>query len=85
MRAKGFFMKNAASLACLFGCLLVFACAKAEEAQTKAASAAEEFHVLLEEHWARASEEQIFFRTDPDAFRPNGKLPELGARARAVW
>jgi uncharacterized protein (DUF885 family) len=41
------------------------------------------FHALLSEHWARANAEQIFFRTDPDAFRPNGKLPEFTSDARA--
>jgi len=44
---------------------------------------AEDFHALLNEHWATAEKEQIFFRTDPDAFRPNGKLPEVTAQARA--
>ena len=41
------------------------------------------FHSLLQEHWANAQKEQVFFRTDPDAFRPNGKLPEVTAEARA--
>lgn len=75
-------MKYAVSLACLVGCLLVLAGARAEETETKGVSATAELHGLLEDHWARASEEQIFFRTDPDAFRPNGKLPELDAEAR---
>jgi uncharacterized protein (DUF885 family) len=43
----------------------------------------EDFEALLQEHWARAQQEQVFFRTDPDAFRPNGKLPEFTAEARA--
>jgi uncharacterized protein (DUF885 family) len=47
------------------------------------ASPAEDFEALLQEHWARAGKEQVFFRTDPDAFRPNGKLPEVTAEARA--
>lgn len=33
-------------------------------------------------HWAQAEKEQIFFRTDPDAYRPNGKLAEVSAEAR---
>jgi uncharacterized protein (DUF885 family) len=41
-----------------------------------------DFDALLKEHWARANDEQIFFRTDPDAFRPNGKLPEFNPEAR---
>lgn len=42
-----------------------------------------DFDALLQEHWARANQEQIFFRTDPDAYRPNGKLAEFTAEARA--
>ncbi len=41
------------------------------------------FHTLLQEHWARAEQEQIYFRTDADAFRLNGKLPEFTPEARA--
>jgi uncharacterized protein (DUF885 family) len=47
------------------------------------AGPAEDFEALLQEHWARAEKEQVFFRTDADAFRPNGKLPEVTAQARA--
>lgn len=43
----------------------------------------EDFKALLEEHWAQANREQIFFRTDPDAYRPNGKLAEVTAAARS--
>lgn len=42
-----------------------------------------DFDALLKEHWAQANEEQIFFRTDPDAYRPNGKLAEFSKEARA--
>jgi len=42
----------------------------------------EDFQALLDKHWERATEEQVFFRTDPDAFRPNGKLPEFSFAAR---
>jgi uncharacterized protein (DUF885 family) len=38
---------------------------------------------LLAEHWSRALEEQVFFRTDPDAFRPDGALPDVGPAGRA--
>ena len=75
-------MKYGATLVFLFGCLLSVASVRAEEPEQQS-PAAVAFHRLLEEHWARANEEQIFFRTDPDAFRPNGRLPELGAEARA--
>jgi uncharacterized protein (DUF885 family) len=47
------------------------------------ASSTEDFNALLDEHWTTAGKEQVFFRTDPDAFRPNGKLPELTTEARA--
>lgn len=47
------------------------------------ADTAEDFHALLDEHWAAAEKEQIFFRTDADAFRLNGKLPEFTPAARA--
>ncbi|UTW56116.1 DUF885 family protein [Kordiimonas sp. SCSIO 12610] len=42
-----------------------------------------DFDALLKDHWARANKEQIFFRTDPDAYRPNGKLAEFSSEARA--
>ena len=57
--------------------LALTACSPAGE------NTADNFHALLDEHWARATKEQLFFRTDPDAFRPNGKLPEFSAEARA--
>ena len=41
------------------------------------------FHALLDEHWAAAQAERIFFRTDPDAWRMDGKLSEHTAEARA--
>jgi uncharacterized protein (DUF885 family) len=34
------------------------------------------FNLLLEEHWQRANEEQVFFRMDADAWRFAGKLAE---------
>lgn len=40
------------------------------------------FQKILGDHWARANKEQIFFRTDPDAFRPNGNLPDLSTKGR---
>lgn len=46
------------------------------------ADMAEDFHAILDDHWAEASKERVFFRTDPDAFRMNGKLPEFTEEAR---
>lgn len=41
------------------------------------------FHALLDEHWTSARTEKIFFRTDPDAWRMDGKLSEHTPEARA--
>ena len=49
---------------------------------TFANQASEQFQQLLDEHWQKANQEQIFFRKDPDAFRMNGKLPEMSANGR---
>lgn len=40
-------------------------------------------HQLLNDHWRQAQQEQIFFRVDSDAWRPNGKLAEMNSAARA--
>ena len=42
-----------------------------------------DFKALLDEHWQRAQQEQIFFRTDSDSYRPNGRLAEVSDHARA--
>ena len=39
---------------------------------TAAASPKGDFEALLDEHWAVANREQVFFRTDPDAWRMHG-------------
>ena len=46
------------------------------------ASPTEDLHQLLRDHWAHQVQEQIFYRTDPDAWRMNGKLSEHTAAAR---
>lgn len=46
-------------------------------------AAADTFQDILDEHWTRAVEEQVFFRGDPDAYRMNGKLSEVDHEARA--
>jgi uncharacterized protein (DUF885 family) len=66
----------------VLACLTLGACSPATETPVTE-TAAERLHALLDEHWARAEQEQVFFRTDPDGFRPNGKLPEFSAEARA--
>ncbi|MGI9284779.1 MAG: DUF885 domain-containing protein [Pseudomonadales bacterium] len=40
------------------------------------------FQELLEQHWENANAEQVFFRSDPDAWRMNGKLAEFTPDAR---
>jgi uncharacterized protein (DUF885 family) len=61
-------------------CLLT-ACFSTESNEDSDAGAM--FHVLLDEHWAAAQAEKIFFRTDPDAWRMNGKLSQNTPEARA--
>jgi uncharacterized protein (DUF885 family) len=46
------------------------------------ASAASDFHALLDEHWTRSVEEKIYFRSDPDAWRMDGPLSEHTPEAR---
>ncbi len=41
-----------------------------------------DFHKLLNDHWEQANQEKVFFRTDSDAFRMNGTLPEFNKTAR---
>ena len=48
-----------------------------------AADASAAFHALLAKHWAAAEAEKIFFRTDPDGWRMDGRLSEHTAEARA--
>ncbi|MDG1750454.1 MAG: DUF885 domain-containing protein [Thalassotalea sp.] len=42
----------------------------------------EQFKQLIDEHWQTANKEKIFFRKDPDAFRMNGKLPDMSKTGR---
>lgn len=52
------------------------------EVSTDSPSAADQFHVLLDHHWAGSKAEKIYFRNDPDAWRMNGKLSEHTTEAR---
>ncbi len=52
-------------------------------APTLYASPADDFQALLDEHWATTEREKIIFRSDPDAFRMDGTLPEHSAAAYA--
>lgn len=62
-------------------CLLLVTGAVFSSAMVSA-EASDDLHRLLDDHWQRARQEQVFFRTDPDAYRPDGKLAEVNAAAR---
>ena len=36
---------------------------------------------IIDNHWQNAKAEKIFFRTDPDGWKPNGKLPNWSEQA----
>ncbi len=61
----------------------LFACVFVSGALAQDVPASSEFSKLLQDHWQRAEQEQVFFRTDPDSYRPHGKLAEVSAQARA--
>jgi len=67
-----------ASLVLVFA---LMACAPTDTDRRPQAGAA--FHNLLDEHWAAASAEKVFFRSDPDAWRMDGELSEHTPEARA--
>ncbi|MBT4521236.1 MAG: DUF885 domain-containing protein [Halieaceae bacterium] len=62
----------------LVGTALIFAMARSVFATDNSAL----LQQLLDEHWANANREQIFFRKDPDTFRMNGKLPDVSEAGR---
>ncbi len=67
------------TLLLLASSLLAGSVASAGPAETTPSVALE---ALLADHWERANEEQVFFRSDPDAWRMNGPLSEHTAEAR---
>jgi uncharacterized protein (DUF885 family) len=44
------------------------------------AKANQDFTQILDQHWQRAQQEKIFFRTDPDGWKPSGKLADFSAQ-----
>lgn len=62
---------------------VIFVWLLAVGAAVQAGTPSQDFNRLVAEHWQRVQEEQVFFRTDADAYRPNGKLAEVSAEARA--
>lgn len=47
------------------------------------ADANSDFNALLAKHWQNAQQEKVFFRTDPDAWKPDGKLAQWSPQAMA--
>jgi uncharacterized protein (DUF885 family) len=47
------------------------------------ADANQDFDRVLQHHWQQAQQEKIFFRTDPDAWKPSGKLADFSAEGIA--
>ena len=74
-------MQRALRLIVLIGVSMLLACVQEEAGSTN--SATDEFHALLDDHWAAAVSEKIYFRNDGDSWRMDGKLSEHTAEARA--
>jgi uncharacterized protein (DUF885 family) len=74
-------MQNYKVLAALIFLLTGTACSPTD--LDEGAEAATAFRALLDEHWAAARAEKVFFRTDPDGWRMEGKLSEHTPEARA--
>lgn len=51
--------------------------------QVAFANVDDDFNALLHEHWQFAKQEKVFFRTDPDAWKPNGKLADFSTKGIA--
>jgi uncharacterized protein (DUF885 family) len=47
------------------------------------ANADQDFGILLAKHWQNATDEKVFFRTDPDGWKPDGKLAQWTPKAMA--
>ncbi len=74
-------MQNYRVLAAIIVLLTGTACSPTDS--DEGAEAATAFRALLDEHWAAARAEKVFFRTDPDGWRMEGKLSEHTPEARA--
>ena len=74
-------MRSCGILATVVVACSLLACSPVETDSVSDAGAA--FHSLLDEHWAAAQKEKVFFRTDPDAWRMDGELAEHTSEARA--
>ena len=47
------------------------------------ADANKDLSTIIDQHWQNAQKEKVFFRTDPDGWKPNGKLAEFTPQAIA--
>jgi uncharacterized protein (DUF885 family) len=74
-------MRLCSYLLALIALSSMLACSPQESDELADTGAA--FHSLLNEHWAAAQTEKVFFRSDPDAWRMDGDLPEHTNEARA--
>ena len=74
-------MRNCSIFAVIFLACTLSACSQSDTHTGPDANTA--FHDLLDEHWAAANLEKVFFRKDPDAWRMDGALPEHTPEARA--
>lgn len=43
----------------------------------------EDLTQIIDQHWQNAQQEKVFFRTDPDGWKPNGKLAQFTPQALA--
>lgn len=74
-------MRTALKLTTILCATILLGCV--EQTEDTAVSASDTFHALLDDHWAASVSEKIYFRTDGDAWRMDGKLSEHTAEARA--
>ncbi len=63
--------------------VVVWICALGGAVHASGFTARQDFNDLLAAHWQRAQQEQVFFRTDADSWRPDGALAEVSSQARA--
>ena len=47
------------------------------------ADSSSDLTTIIDNHWENAKAEKIFFRTDPDGWKPNGTLPNWSEQAIA--
>jgi uncharacterized protein (DUF885 family) len=63
--------------------VMVWVCALVGAVHASGITARQDVNNLLAAHWQRAQQEQVFFRTDADSWRPDGAQAEVSSQARA--